>query len=402
MRRWMEAGLLASVGLLACACGPGAGTVIPASEVPVTTGGAQPEGASEATNGLGATPAQAVDSTPPAQPTRTDSGAAQSAPPGGHTSESALHAGILARLSEDAPSPCEESALPARYRGSSPSTGANLGRGLALALPASSVLARREGDRIVVVYRSYRLDPSSELGDAGYRVRIVEQGQPERDFSLGTQELRPWVIVPNERLPIFDGEFLQFAADVRELDDDSISFPPVGLRALREATGRMLRCSLAALERDTDGDGLTDLAEARLATDPQRADTDGDGAADGVDSTPLGGTLPATEEQRVIALVLSEVVVRDVPDQLVLLEVEGKRIDVRAPGLRVLELTSDELAAYRARFGFRVSISLDVRFPSPTEATVALSFGWRGEEWTLRRSPDGSWRVEGGGMSWIT
>jgi hypothetical protein len=38
--------------------------------------------------------------------------------------------------------------------------------------------------------------------------------------------------------------------------------------------------------RDQDGDGWTDLEEARLGLDPKKADTDGDGIADGTDPCP--------------------------------------------------------------------------------------------------------------------
>lgn len=44
----------------------------------------------------------------------------------------------------------------------------------------------------------------------------------------------------------------------------------------------------AALRKDTDGDGWTDLLEARLHTDPARADSDGDGLPDPLDPAPRG------------------------------------------------------------------------------------------------------------------
>ncbi|HWA83231.1 MAG TPA: thrombospondin type 3 repeat-containing protein, partial [Fimbriimonadaceae bacterium] len=40
------------------------------------------------------------------------------------------------------------------------------------------------------------------------------------------------------------------------------------------------------LAKDSDGDGLTDIEEKRLGTDPHKADTDGDGDPDGVDPWP--------------------------------------------------------------------------------------------------------------------
>lgn len=42
----------------------------------------------------------------------------------------------------------------------------------------------------------------------------------------------------------------------------------------------------AVLQRDRDGDGLTDLLEARIGTDPKKADSDGDGIRDAEDPSP--------------------------------------------------------------------------------------------------------------------
>lgn len=41
--------------------------------------------------------------------------------------------------------------------------------------------------------------------------------------------------------------------------------------------------AVAAVQLDTDGDGLTDLVESTLGTDPTLADTDGDGVSDGAE-----------------------------------------------------------------------------------------------------------------------
>jgi hypothetical protein len=49
---------------------------------------------------------------------------------------------------------------------------------------------------------------------------------------------------------------------------------------------------LADLRLDSDGDGLTDIAESRLLTNPHNADTDGDGEPDRTDRAPT--TNPAT------------------------------------------------------------------------------------------------------------
>lgn len=50
---------------------------------------------------------------------------------------------------------------------------------------------------------------------------------------------------------------------------------------------RLVRLDVERLVRDTDGDGVRDLLESRLRTDPAEPDTDGDGAPDGNDGNPL-------------------------------------------------------------------------------------------------------------------
>jgi len=50
---------------------------------------------------------------------------------------------------------------------------------------------------------------------------------------------------------------------------------------------RNLQISLLDVNRDSDGDGWTDMEEARLETDPHDPDSDGDGVPDGADVCPL-------------------------------------------------------------------------------------------------------------------
>jgi hypothetical protein len=50
--------------------------------------------------------------------------------------------------------------------------------------------------------------------------------------------------------------------------------------------GLLLTIDMETLRKDSDGDGLTDIEEARFMTDPFNSDTDGDGIADGLDLNP--------------------------------------------------------------------------------------------------------------------
>jgi hypothetical protein len=252
------------------------------------------------------------------------------------------------------------------------------------------------------VYLSYRLDPSSELGDAGYRLKLRDSKTGKTtDVSLGFSNMRPYVVVRNPNLPLLDGDIAQLAVDVRELDDTSVTFPPVALRAKRHATGKMVRCPRAALERDSDHDGLTDLEEDRLATDPSVPDTDGDGLLDGEDPAPLGAAVPSTPEQQLWVSALTQLVAKDTKDELLIVK-GGPRLDVRGVRLRLLQLEDDELLLYDKRFGTRVTFDISVTMKTPDEGKVAISYGWRGEEYTATRTGAGApWKFVAGGM-WIT
>ena len=76
---------------------------------------------------------------------------------------------------------------------------------------------------------------------------------------------------------------------------------------LRYKTGEPveLRASLADIMKDSDGDGLTDLAEERLMLDPHNPDTDGDGIPDGEDAVPNLADKPSTPRQEAFAAALA-------------------------------------------------------------------------------------------------
>jgi hypothetical protein len=56
---------------------------------------------------------------------------------------------------------------------------------------------------------------------------------------------------------------------------------------LLTSAGRTMQIAIDEVERDSDGDGWTDLEEGRLGTDPHNPDSDGDGIPDGRDVCPL-------------------------------------------------------------------------------------------------------------------
>ena len=70
--------------------------------------------------------------------------------------------------------------------------------------------------------------------------------------------------------------------------------------------GLLLTLDLETLRKDSDGDGLTDIVEAKFRTDPKNADTDGDGIPDNLDLNPRFAS-QRTDKSVIYEAVLNEV-----------------------------------------------------------------------------------------------
>lgn len=139
----------------------------------------------------------------------------------------------------------------------------------------------------VILFASSEYDLSGEIPAPGLWMARTEGGRWREPAYLGLQMHFPYVPTADSAVPLIENGWVRIETQVREIDPRSITFPPVGLDMLREEDGVVIERDLADVERDSDGDGMTDIAERRLLLDPANPDSDGDGLNDGLDPMPL-------------------------------------------------------------------------------------------------------------------
>ena len=300
-------------------------------------------------------------------------------------------------------------------------------------LPRSFELVRaeRDGDEIRAICISPAVDPGGEVSQGGYWLLRSRDGGANWDhpYYLGLQSQSPYVVAPEARMSMFAPGVLRLEAEVAELDPESITFPPVGLSLRREAKNLYIDIPLETIERDSDGDGLTDLLEAKLATDPANADTDGDGLSDRFDDFPQASARAEPSD-------LAPIVV-DVLKKLTGYELAGiiepvrrqgdetkfltgwKRADAGSvlfcfiegdarefAGLRVdgqvIVVNAEQIAAISARSGpfYPLSFPAIIVDPQRTRALVQWSAGWTGGTINYQKK-NGRW-IGKQGAQWIT
>lgn len=187
-------------------------------------------------------------------------------------------------------------------------------KGTKLPVPVDSIV-RYEADRddAAIVYESSEYDLSGEVPAAGLWLALRRAGAWQKPVYLGLQSHFPYVVTAGSRLPLIADGRLQMEVRVREIDPKTIIFPPVALGYDRRADGLYLEASLDQLTADTDGDGLTDIEEARLGLKPDNRDSDGDGIDDAHDALPLTPYNPKADprETAVAKIILQRLIGHD-------------------------------------------------------------------------------------------
>ncbi len=191
---------------------------------------------------------------------------------------------------------------------------AGIPKGTKLPVPVDSVLRyEADGGDAAMVYESSEYDLSGETPAGGLWLALRRGSAWQKPIYLGLQSHFPYEVTAGSRLPMIKGGRLQLEVRVREIDPDTITFPPVALGYKRQADGLYLDASLDALSADTDKDGLTDIEEARLGLKPDNVDSDGDGIPDGADPLPLTPYNPKADprETAVAKIILENLIGHD-------------------------------------------------------------------------------------------
>jgi hypothetical protein len=187
-----------------------------------------------------------------------------------------------------------------------------------LRLPAgfTPVRAERQQEELAVIARSEAYDPRSlRAEDGGYWVlRSGDGGKTwRRPLYTGLRVNLPYTVREESALPLQAGDRLQVEVEIKPLDLE-LAYTAAELARRPGESGIYLEIPFADLERDSDGDGLTDLAEQRLLTDPGNPDTNGDGTLDGDDRAPaIPPGDPASPAARFIATLVKGTGIADSP-----------------------------------------------------------------------------------------
>lgn len=283
------------------------------------------------------------------------------------------------------------------------------------------------GDLTAAISLSQLVDPTGEVSGGGYWLHLSsDHGHTWRPpLYLGFEQYVPYVVLARSKLPLIRGRMLQVEVEVREIDLSRIMFPPIAVPTRRYARDLYIELSLDDVERDSDGDGLTDLLEEKLGTNPFDPDTDHDGLRDDIDPLPQASrTGPPVADSDVVRMTLEAVFGYDkaaihtggpiaptdsLPSLLgsltmstaghkahsapSVLFIEGDPAffqGLTLPG-RVIVMTPEQVRVIRAKYGLFYPIQLYIMFNhARTKAVVIWSASWTGGTLRFEKS-DGRW-----------
>ena len=140
-------------------------------------------------------------------------------------------------------------------------------------------------------------------------------GESWEYYYTGIVQRQPIFVKWYSKLPLFnaEGDLQIEACLLRQMSSYILPFGSPGFNVQKD--GLLLTLDLKTLRKDSDGDGLTDIVEARFRTDPDKADTDGDGIPDNLDLNPRFA-LPRTEKTVIMEAVIEDYILNIHTDTL--------------------------------------------------------------------------------------
>jgi hypothetical protein len=108
-------------------------------------------------------------------------------------------------------------------------------------------------------------------------------------FYLGLHRLPryEYILLSDSKLPLVEAGHLQVEVTIWNVDRSKPGGPLMGYKYHWKQWQKMLLIPIEAITKDSDGDGLTDIFEERILTDPNSKDSDNDGIEDASDNQPL-------------------------------------------------------------------------------------------------------------------
>ncbi len=185
-----------------------------------------------------------------------------------------------------------------------------------------------------------------------------------------------------------------------------------------DAQQTRLVATLAEIERDSDSDGLPDIAEYRLMTSTTNPDTDGDGKKDGEDLNPLAsGNIHLSEQQKIWAAGFKQHLpeMPELPTEGVMLAVfdeEAEFFEIPGRSDPVVSVTEEHRATFVKHFGYAVPTVFfaKVSYLSREEGKEKIEFELttffhstfaRGYMLTLKKK-EGKWKLVDSRVEWVS
>jgi hypothetical protein len=137
---------------------------------------------------------------------------------------------------------------------------------------------------------------------------------------------------------------------------------------------KTVKFSQQTLRKDTDGDRVTDIMEARLGTDAAKADTDGDRSPDGSDQNPLARSSPGVDRVQMLQAVFTALYGADTSPEPILVVIERPYWQAfDGSGARVLCVSREEFL--RRSQELTTLRALEFGGPTTADDTVLRSDG---------------------------